>query len=110
MTVNAWNDDAPSTLPRRPRALSCVSTGLGTILFLVVVALLAFFLYRLERTSTKKQEFIENQLVRLISRVAVAMESFCNAVESRPCLMESKQELETIRESVKAMRTGNGDS
>jgi hypothetical protein len=42
MTVNAWNDDAPSTLPRRPRALSWVSTGLGTILFLVVVALLAF--------------------------------------------------------------------
>ena len=42
MTVNAWNDDVPSTLPRRPRALSWFSTGLGAVLFLVVMALLAF--------------------------------------------------------------------
>jgi hypothetical protein len=42
MTVNAWNDDAPSTLPRRSRAPSWISTRLGTVLFLVVVALLAF--------------------------------------------------------------------
>ena len=42
MTVNALNDDASSTLPRRPRALSWISTGLGTILLLLVLALLAF--------------------------------------------------------------------
>ena len=42
MTVNAWNDDAPPTLPRRSPAPSWFSTGLGTVLFLVVVALLAF--------------------------------------------------------------------
>ena len=75
MTVNALNDDAASTLPLRPRALSWISTALGTILFLVVVALLAFpanaadgSKRRLESSNGREQilGLVENGRVRVV--------------------------------------------
>ena len=75
MTVNALNDAAPSTLPLRPRALSWISTALGTILFLVVVALLAFpanaadgSKRRLESSDGREQilGLVENGRVRVV--------------------------------------------